>query len=96
MYDPISGNAAYAKYSPVALPPIEQRAGFAEVSVKLNPHTSQPELITYLNKVYRVRLVTGCMFNKDLRATEYGVKIGNHRTKVWKTPEGVWYIHPNR
>ena len=49
MYDPISGNAAYAKYSPVTLPPIGQRAGFAEVSVKLNPHTSQPELITYLN-----------------------------------------------
>ena len=46
MYDPISGNAAYAKYSPVTLPPIGQRAGFAEVSVKLNPHTSQPELIT--------------------------------------------------
>ena len=39
MYDPISGNAAYAKYSPVTLPPIGQRAGFAEVSVKLNPHT---------------------------------------------------------
>ena len=71
MYDPISGNAAYAKYSPVTLPPIEQRAGFAEVSVTLNPHTSQPELISYLNKGYRVRLVTGCMFNKDLRATEY-------------------------
>ena len=49
MYDPISGNAAYAKYSPVTLPPIEQRAGFAEVSVTLNPHTSQPELISYLN-----------------------------------------------
>ena len=96
MFDPISGNAAYAKYSPVSLPPIEKRAGFAEVNVELNPKTAQPALIVYLNKGYRIRLVTGCIFNKDLRATEYGIKIGDHRTKIWKTPEGAWYIYPYR
>ena len=95
MFDPISGNAAYAKYSPISLPPIEKRAGFAEVKVELNSNTSQPALIIYLDKGYRIRLVTGCFFNKDLRATEYGIKIGRHRTKIWKTPNDVWYIRPN-
>ena len=96
MYDPVSGNAAYAKYYPVSLPPIEKRAGYTKVTVKLNSETAQPELIVYLNKGYPIRLITGCLFNKDLRATEYGIKIGNHRTKIWKTPEGIWYIRPNR
>ena len=95
MFDPISGNAAYVKYSPVSLPPIEKRAGYVKVRVELDAAKVQPAMIIYLNVGYRIRLITGCFFNKDLRATEYGIKIGNHRTKIWKTPEGVWYIKPN-
>lgn len=92
--DPISGNAVFVRYKDTPIP-IWQRSDYLTVEVAVDSVTLQPAVIKYLGKTYKVRMVIGSGFNAELRATEFYIKIGDHRTKIWKTANGAWYIRPN-
>lgn len=89
LYDHISGNATY---NPYYTDPIEE----VEVNTILKDGVMQPAEIIMRGKTYTVTAMIGCRYDKIHRATEYGIKIGQHRTKVWCDSCGRWFVVPHK
>lgn len=82
MIDPIIGNVSRSS--------IRSNQQTVDVITRNVGGAVLPYKILLNGKSYTITQVLGS--RKDHHDTEYGIKIGAHRTKLWRRSDGSWYV----
>ena len=77
--------------------PRKRRTGKQQINVQVESRTCDglelPCRITWrIQRTFRVDRVFGCKRDPDTGEMEYAIRIGTHATRLWRRPDGTYYV----
>ena len=77
--------------------PRKRRTDKQQINVQVESRTCDglelPCRITWrIQRTFRVDRVFGCKRDPDTGEMEYAIRIGTHATRLWRRPDGTYYV----